>query len=229
MTGSSVARLDAVLFDMDGTLTDSEKLWSVALDETAAELGGVISPAARTAMVGLPLRPSVDIIHAEVGIQRHWTLTADLLSSRTAVQYQRRLPWRPGAAELLAAVRAAGLRTALVTATERPLVELALETLGRHNFDVVISGDDVTLGKPDPQPYLCALDGLGVGPGSALAIEDSPSGTVSAIAAGLTVLVVPCEVPVPAGERRVFAKTLHGLRVEHLRTVHAARSDIDLP
>lgn len=202
---------------MDGTLTDSEKLWSLALDDIAAALGGVISVECRAAMVGLPVRPAVDRVHAELGLERDWTVTAAELSDRAAYYYQREMPWRPGAAELLAAVRDAGVPTALVTATERPLVELALDTLGRHNFDIVVTGDDVTEGKPDPEPYRRALELLGVDATSAVAVEDSPTGVAAAVAAGLTVLVVPCEVPVPAGGRRRFADTLHGVDVDYLR------------
>jgi HAD superfamily hydrolase (TIGR01509 family) len=213
--------LGAVLFDMDGTLTDSEKLWALALDDVAADLGGVISPACRSSLVGLPMRPTVEVVHAELGLQRDWQLTAAELSERAAHYYQRKLPWRPGAAELLAAVRDAGLPTALVTATERPLVEKALDTLGRDNFDVVVTGDDVVRGKPDPEPYRRALSLLGVAAPAALAVEDSPTGVASAVAAGLAVLVVPCEIPVPAGERRTFAETLRGTDVAELRRVHA--------
>ncbi len=209
--------LGAVLFDMDGTLTDTEKLWELALDDIAAALGGVISPACRAAMVGLPVRPTVDLVHTELGLRRDWRLTAAELGDRAAHYYRGPLPWRPGAAELLAAVRAAGLPTALVTATDRPLVELALDTLGRHNFDTVVTGDDVRSGKPHPEPYRRALADLQVAPRSAVAVEDSPTGVMSAVAAGLTVLVVPCEISVPAGQRRVFAETLHGLDVADLR------------
>lgn len=209
--------LGAVLFDMDGTLTDSEKLWGLALDDIAASLGGVISAECRASMVGLPVRPAVDRVHEELGLRRDWQLTAAELSDRAAYYYQREMPWRPGAAELLAAVRAAGLPTALVTATDRPLVELALETLGRHHFDHVVTGDDVRDGKPHPEPYQRALALLGVEATSAVAVEDSPTGVASAVAAGLTVLVVPCEVPVPPGERRRFAESLHGVDVAYLR------------
>lgn len=215
------AVLEAVLFDMDGTLTDSEKLWALALDDVARALGGVISAECRSSMVGWPVRPTIDRIHEELGLRRDWQVTAAELSERAASYYRNELPWRPGAAELLAAVRAAGVPTALVTATDRPLVEMALDTLGRHNFDVVVTGDDVTDGKPHPEPYRKALALLQVPPASAVAVEDSPTGVASAVAAGLTVLVVPCEIPVPPGERRRFAQTLRGLDVDDLRDLLA--------
>ncbi len=209
----------AVLFDMDGTLTDSEKLWALALDELAAALGGSISAAAAAAMVGLPMRPSVEILHAEVGVDRDWRVTAAELNALTAQHFRSGLPWKPGARELLTAVRAAGLLTALVTATERPLVQTALETLGCDNFDVIITGDDVTLGKPDPQPYARALAALGVATDAAIAIEDSPNGATSAVAAGLTVLIVPSEIEVPPGGRRVFVPSLVQVSVAHLHAL----------
>src|SRR6185503_17658467 len=105
-----------------------------------------------------------------------------------------RRPVRDRARELLAEVRAAGIPTALVTSTGRSLVEVALGTLGRENFDVVVSADDVTAVKPDPTPYVTAADALGVDARHCVAIEDSPSGVASALAAGCTVLAVPHDV-----------------------------------
>jgi HAD superfamily hydrolase (TIGR01509 family) len=105
------------------------------------------------------------------------------------------LEWLPGARELVAAVRAAGVPTALVTATRRVLVDAALLTLGPHNFDAVVCGDEVERAKPDPMPYLIAAATLEVDPRACVAIEDSPTGIASALAAGCTVLAVPHEVP----------------------------------
>ena len=200
--------LEAVLFDLDGTITDTEADWAAVMDELAAELGGSISPAAHAAMVGLPAEPSIAIIHAELGLGRDWQVTADELTRRLMQRYRVEIALRPGAAELLAAVRSAGLATALVTATERPLVEMMLETLGGNGFDVLVTGTDVTRSKPDPEPYLRALGALDVDADSAVAIEDSPHGTASAIAAGLRTLVVPSGVVVPAGPDRTFVSSL---------------------
>ena len=107
------------------------------------------------------------------------------------------LTWRPGAAALLAEVRAAGLPTALVTSTARPLTEVALRTLGPHNFDTVICGDEVTHPKPHPEAYLTAADHLGVPIHRCVAIEDSTIGAASALAAGAVVLGVPNGTPLP--------------------------------
>jgi HAD superfamily hydrolase (TIGR01509 family) len=106
---------------------------------------------------------------------------------------------------------------ALVTSTERALTEIALDTIGRSRFDVTVCGDEVDgLNKPQPEPYLKACRLLGVDPAACVAIEDSPTGTASAVAAGCGVLVVPCEVPVEPGERRVFRTSLEGLTVADL-------------
>src|SRR5688572_7672483 len=122
-----VTRLPAgVLFDMDGTLVDSEKVWSVGLDELAAHLGGDLSEAARHAMVGTNMSQSMDILHTDLGVVADPVESVRWLEEQVAELFGGGLVWRPGAAELLAGVRAAGVPTALVTATHRHLVEVAL-------------------------------------------------------------------------------------------------------
>lgn len=216
--------LDAVLFDMDGTLTDSEKLWTLALQEVAAAHGGVISGPTRELMVGQDMWATIDLLHGELGLSVDPADTAQRLTSATLAVFRAGLPWKAGARELLSEVRAAGLRTALVTATHRELVTVALDTLGEENFDVIVCGDEVTRNKPDPEPYLRALDLLGVAADRALAVEDSPAGSAAAAAAGLPVLVVPSEMPVPPADGLLFAETLVGLDVPALRTLHAGRA-----
>ncbi|GAA4926441.1 HAD superfamily hydrolase (TIGR01509 family) [Actinomycetospora succinea] len=217
--------LAAVLWDMDGTLVDSERLWDVSLADLAAHLGGALSAATREDLVGSSLRRSVSTVRAEVGLDPgdEDGVLADgrWLLERTKVLFAHDLPWRPGAREALAAVRASGLATALVTSTYRELTDVALDTIGRGFFDVTVCGDEVSATKPDPAPYLRAAELLGVDATACVAVEDSPTGTRSAVAAGATVLVVPAEVAVPPGERRVLRESLVGLTVDDLRAVLA--------
>jgi HAD superfamily hydrolase (TIGR01509 family) len=114
-------------------------------------------------------------------------------------------------------VRASGVPMALVTSTERSLTEVALDTIGRDLFDVTVCGDEVDgLNKPLPEPYLRAARLLGVEASSCVAVEDSPTGVAAAVAAGCRVLVVPCDVPVEPGERRIFRETLVGIDLDAL-------------
>jgi HAD superfamily hydrolase (TIGR01509 family) len=190
-----MAELAAVLFDMDGTLVDSEKVWDVALRELAVHYGGVLSDAARRAMIGTAAMETMQILHDD--LRQPWRDPVEgavWVDTRTLELFAEGLDWRPGAQELLRAVRAAGIPTALVTNTNRSLVDVALTTLGAENFDVVVCGDEVTRTKPDPTPYLTAATALGVDPRACVAIEDSPAGVASARAAGCAVVAVPHEI-----------------------------------
>ncbi|BAL90591.1 putative haloacid dehalogenase-like hydrolase [Actinoplanes missouriensis 431] len=190
--------MDAVLFDMDGTLVDSERLWGIALAELAVRAGGTLSGAARLAMVGSSMSRSMRIFREDLGQpDRPEAPDVAWLTDRVGELFADGLVWRPGAMELLLAVRDAGIRTALVTSTGRRLVEVALKTLGAENFDVVVCGDEVTTPKPDPEPYRTAAALLGVPISRCVAIEDSPSGLASAVAAGAAVLAVPAELDLP--------------------------------
>ncbi|OLB78420.1 MAG: HAD family hydrolase [Actinobacteria bacterium 13_2_20CM_2_71_6] len=187
-----------MLFDMDGTLVDSEKVWDVGLTELAQRYGGTLSGAARTTMVGTSMVESMTILHADIGQPwRDPEESIGWLEERVEVLFGAGLVWRPGAAELLAGLRAAGIPMALVTATRRHLVEVALETIGRTNFAAVVCGDEVDETKPHPLPYLTAAGLLGVDVRRCVAIEDSPNGVTSALASGAAVLAVPCEVELP--------------------------------
>ena len=210
----------AVLFDMDGTLIDSEKVWDVSLADLATSLGGELSPATRAAMIGSNMDRTMVLMFEDLGLPLD-RLAMDegcrFLTKRTEELFHEGLPWRPGASDLLVAVKAAGVPTALVTSTERALTEVALDTIGRDFFDVTICGDEVEgRNKPLPEPYLKAARLLGVDPTDCVAVEDSPTGSASAAAAGCTVLVVPCDVDVPAGPGLVLRETLVGVDVPTL-------------
>jgi HAD superfamily hydrolase (TIGR01509 family) len=212
----------AVLWDMDGTLIDSERLWDVALQETARELGGTFGAAARDALVGADVETSIVVLLGEVGRPATPGLVARTrraLIARTVAQFRNGVDWRPGARAALHTVRAAGLRSALVTNSMREIAELALDGIGRAYFDVTVCGDEVAAGKPEPEPYLRAAQLLGVAPADCVAVEDSPNGALAAERAGAAVLVVPSEVPVPGGPRRVHRDGLVGLTTAELAGV----------
>lgn len=215
MTALSSRRPAAILWDMDGTLLDSEKIWDIPLFEVAERLGGTLSRAARQAIVGTNVPTTLDILFADVGITPDADERAaitDWIDKRMTELMAATLPWQPGAQEALAMTRATGVPLALVTSTDRALTELALNTLGRDNFDTTICGDEVDgRNKPLPTPYLKAATLLGVDPTHCLAIEDSPTGVQSATTAGCTVIAIPHEVPIPPGPRRTFRRSLVGL------------------
>jgi HAD superfamily hydrolase (TIGR01509 family) len=188
----------AVLFDMDGTLLDSEDLWGQALYALAARLGGRLTEATRQEMVGTPEPETLAILYRELRITDPDPATdRRFILSRMAELYATAVGWRPGAQRLLSEVRAAGVPTALVTATDRSLMEIALDrVLGRESFQVVVSGDDVNTPKPAPEPYALAASKLGVPIGRCVAIEDSPAGLSSARDAGAVTIGVPSDVPI---------------------------------
>ena len=215
------AGLSAVLFDMDGTLMDSEKLWAVGLGELCERLGGELTEQLRVRLVGMDQRESMEVVHAEFG------LGFDAIDASTAWLIARMkvllgggVTWRPGAQRLLAQVRASGLSTALVTATGRELVDVIITTMGAHHFDVTVVGDEVAHNKPDPEPYLTAVKTLGLAPGDTLVIEDSPTGVASGRAAGCPVLAVPSEAEIAPRDGVRLATDLSGVDVARLHHIH---------
>jgi len=235
LRGGRASVLTAVLFDMDGTLVQTEEYWGEAMFELAASYGGRMSPEARAATVGTSMRRSMQVLHADLGVLRgEEQLEADArwVEDRVEELMGAGIPWRPGARELLESVRAAGLRTALVTTTPRRLADIVLGSiaadLGADPFDLTVCGDEVPARKPDPAPYLQAAAGLGVDPASCVVIEDSLVGVTSGLAAGMAVLGVPAMQPVPAAPGLTVRSTLAGTTVADLAEVLAAGPVVDV-
>ena len=221
--------LEAVLFDMDGTLVDSEKVWDVGLTELAHRYGGELSAAARARMVGTSMTESMAILHDDLG--QPWRDphgSVEWLERRVKELFALGLVWRPGAAELLASVHAAGIPMALVTATRRHLVDVALVTIGEHYFRAVVAGDEVDQTKPHPEPYLTAASLLGADPARCVAVEDSPTGVASARAAGCVVLAVPCEIELPDAGGVTVVDSLTGVDLPYLRRLVSSAPGVSL-
>ncbi|GAA3796904.1 HAD family phosphatase [Micrococcus endophyticus] len=213
----------AVLWDMDGTLVDTEPLWNASQRRLLAEHGGVWSEALADSLVGRPLDEGARRLQA-AGLD----LPVDEIIERTMGAVTRgvadRVPWRAGARELLAALAEAGVPGALVTMSHTPLARALAERAPAGALDVVVSGDLVARGKPDPEAYLLALDLLaarhpGLDAAGCVAVEDSPVGVAAAVAAGLPTVGVPSVLPLPAGAATVEWDTLAGRAPADLATV----------
>jgi HAD superfamily hydrolase (TIGR01509 family) len=209
----------AVLWDMDGTLVDTEPYWIATEFELAERYGGAWSEADALNLVGNDLLSSGRYIREHMGIDLSPEKIVEELLDGVVRRVEQDVPWRPGAVDLVNRVHAAGVPCALVTMSYERFVAPILAQLPPETFRVVVTGDRVARGKPHPEPYLTAAAALGLRAADCLAIEDSNTGAKSAEAAGCLVLVVENHVPVLPGVRRVFADTLEGL---DLRAVWAS-------
>jgi HAD superfamily hydrolase (TIGR01509 family) len=222
-----------VLFDMDGTLVETEHYWGEALDALALRLGGRLSPEGRQATVGTSMRTSMQVLDADLGIRRteqQWAADSRWVEDTTAELMAGGIAWRPGAAEVLLAVREAGLASALVTTTPRRLAEIVLRSvrrdLGMDPFDLTVCGDEVPARKPDPAPYLQAMAALDVAAAECVVLEDSRAGVTAGLAAGAAVLGVSSLQSLPPAPGLTLLDSLVGVGLPELRDVLAAR-DLD--
>jgi HAD superfamily hydrolase (TIGR01509 family) len=190
--------LSAVLWDMDGTIVDTEPFWIRAETALVERFGGRWGHEQALRLVGRGLEDSARILQ-EHGVRMAVAEIVDTLTDDVVRDLAGTTPWRPGALELLRAVRDAGVPTALVTMSVRRMAEAIVAAIPFPAFDVVVSGTDVSRPKPFPDAYEQAAALLGIDVTEAVAIEDSPTGLASAVAAGATVVGVPHLVPLPAG------------------------------
>lgn len=212
----------AVLWDMDGTLLDSEKLWDVAMADLAAKLGATMTRELRESTLGNSMVDALNRLFDAAGTadaDRDHAREAQWLRDRVTELFADGIPWRPGAREALDTVAGLGIPMALVTNTERVITEKALPTVGADRFAATFCGDEVPTGKPAPDLYLAAAARLGVSPSACLVIEDSPTGSAAAAAAGCPTLVVPSDAPVPAADGRVLRDSLVGVDANTLAEV----------
>ncbi|MBG6226028.1 HAD superfamily hydrolase (TIGR01509 family) [Arthrobacter sp. CAN_A2] len=206
--------LRGVLWDMDGTIVDTEPYWIRAETELVEAHGGTWTDEQATTLVGQALEFSAGQLQ-QAGVDLGIRDIIDHLIGRVAADVGTAVPWRPGARELLAALHAEGIPCAMVTMSETVLASAVAAHLPEGTFSHLVTGDRVSAGKPDPEAYqlgfdLLAADHPGLGKDGVVAIEDSLPGVTAALAAGLTTLAVPHFVPLPPDARRTDWDTLAG-------------------
>jgi len=207
----------AVFWDMDGTLVDTEPYWINAEHAIVEEAGGLWNDEYAHQLVGNDLMVSAQFIRDNSPVELDPVQIIEELLARVVAQVRDHVPWRPGAVELLTALREVGVPSALATMSWRSLADAVVVALPAGAFDAVITGDEVEHGKPHPEPYLAAARALGVELAQSVAIEDSPTGVRSAVAAGVPTLAVPHVVPVPVTRGAVQVPSLVGLTPTDLR------------
>ncbi|MFO7689226.1 MAG: HAD family phosphatase [Cryobacterium sp.] len=187
----------AVLWDMDGTLIDSEPYWMRAETELVESFGGVWTHSDGLLMVGSGLWNSAAILQGR-GVDLDTDTIVQTLTARVQEQLvQHGIPWRPGARELLHELKAAGVPTALVTMSVERMARQVVDLMDFAAFDTIVAGDMVTRSKPDPEAYLLAARTLGVDPAHCVAIEDSLPGVTAAVASGALTIAVPHIIDLP--------------------------------
>ena len=209
---------------MDGTLVDTEPYWIEAEYALVEEHGDAWSDEHARALVGNPLLVSAQYLREHGGVALEPVEIVERLLAAVVHRVRDHVPWQPGARELLAELSASGVPMALVTMSWTSLAHAVVSRLPASTFGAVVTGDEVTHGKPHPEPYLTAASRLGVDAGDCVAIEDSVTGLRSAEAAGAATVAVPHLVPIPPRPGRVIVPSLTELDVDSLARI-AARVD----
>ncbi|NUW41742.1 HAD family hydrolase [Nonomuraea rhodomycinica] len=211
--------MQAALFDMDGLLVDTEKVWLEIETAVMARLGAPWSAEHQAHLLGGSMERTVaymlEVSGADVPPATLWQWMVDGMVGALAEGVQV----MPGAAELLDGLRAEGVPVALVTSSLKDIADAVLKAVGRDRFDAVVTADDVTRTKPDPEPYLTAARLLGVSPVRCVVLEDSPTGVAAATAAGCAVVAVPSVLPVEPAPGRLVVSSLTEVTIDDLRAL----------
>jgi HAD superfamily hydrolase (TIGR01509 family) len=183
--------IEAVVFDLDGLLLDSEQVWDDAREQLAKERGGRWHDQAQKDMMGMSSTEWSRYMHDRIGLPEPPEEINREVVERLAAIYREHLPAIPGAREAVERL-AARWPLGLASSSNRELIDLALELLGvKHLFAATVSSEEVARGKPAPDVYLEVARRLGVDPTHAAAVEDSNNGILAAKAAGMRVLAIP--------------------------------------
>jgi HAD superfamily hydrolase (TIGR01509 family) len=212
--------LAAVLWDMDGTLVDTEPYWIECERDLVGLHGGVWTPEDAASLIGSDLLDSGKVLR-DHGVDMEPEAIVEWLLDGVIERIQIDLPWRPGARSLLDECRRAGVRCALVTMSWRRFADAVLLSAPDGSFELTITGDEVSHGKPHPEPYAAAARALGIDPTRCVAIEDSRTGVASALAAGCATLGVPHVVSLDPAPNLTIVDSLVGVTVGDLRALLA--------
>lgn len=207
----------AVLWDMDGTLIDSEPYWMKSEGAFAKANNSSWTEQDGLSLVGMSLYDSSKIIKKRVGSDLEPEQIIQKLTDDVSAQLKQEIFWRPGAKKLLLLLRKKKIKTALVTMSMRRMAKQVANSIGFDAFDVIVAGDDVRHGKPHPEPYLRAAELLGVKPEDCVAFEDSLTGLRSAEAANTRAVGVKNIVEIPMETGRILWPTLEGITIADLR------------
>jgi HAD superfamily hydrolase (TIGR01509 family) len=183
--------IEAVVFDLDGLLIETEEIWDEVREEVVRERGERWTETAQRDMMGMSSTEWSRYMHDVLGVPDAPEQINELVVERMAERYRSSLPLLPGAVEAVQRI-AARWPLGLASSSNRPLIELVLELSGlAPHFQAVVSSEEVARGKPAPDVYLEAARRLGVNPSRAAAVEDSEAGIRSATAAGMRVVAIP--------------------------------------
>jgi HAD superfamily hydrolase (TIGR01509 family) len=197
--------IDAVVFDMDGVIVDSEQVWDDVRERLAKERGGRWHDHAQADMMGMSSPEWSRYMHEKIGLAESPQEINDEVVRRMLERYREELPLLDGAVEAVRRL-ARDFRLAVASSSNRPLIDAVLETAGVADaFDVTVSSEEVERGKPAPDVYLEAARRLGVEPARCAAVEDSSNGLRAAHAAGMRVLAVPNAHYPPAADALALA------------------------
>lgn len=210
--------MNAIFFDMDGTLVDSEPLWLAAEIEVMKDLGCVWTPEDQLACLGGPRAKTERLMQERSGFTKPDGYFGEALDNLMETKLSAELKLVPGALDLVNECKSRGLKCALVTASGKRLMNVVLKHFPLGIFDEVISGDDVSRSKPDPEPYLLAARNLSVDITKSVVIEDSLTGVSSGLASGAQVIGIPHLVELsPHQNLRVVAQ-LNEINYQNLIT-----------